>query len=51
MKINVSQRVLLNGDYIPTVNQYKYLGHILYNNMKDDIAISRQHRMIDVCTE
>ena len=40
MKINVSQSVLLNGYYIPTVNQYKYIGHILCNNMKYDIDIS-----------
>ena len=46
LKISVSQIFLLNGDYIPIVNRYKYLGHILCNNMEDDIDIDRQYRVV-----
>ncbi len=36
----------LNGKVITVVDNFKYLGHILSNNMKDDKDIERQRRKI-----
>ena len=36
----------LNNEQIPTVNNFKYLGHILTTNMSDDQDIGRQRKKI-----
>ena len=37
---------ILNGETIELVTEFKYLGHILTNNMKDDNDIERQRRTL-----
>ena len=37
---------ILNGETIELVTEFRYLGHILTNNMKDDNDIERQRRTL-----
>ena len=36
----------LNGSILPIVNQCKYLGHIITDDLKDDNHIARQYKII-----
>ena len=36
----------LNDNILPRVNQCKYLGHVITNDLKDDNDIARQYKII-----
>jgi hypothetical protein len=40
--------VLLNGSQLKRVTQFKYLGHIVTENLKDDIDIQRERRALSI---
>ncbi|XP_073956516.1 uncharacterized protein [Choristoneura fumiferana] len=45
---DVSLPVLLNGAPVDRVNQFKYLGHFLTDNLKDDADVERERRALAV---
>ncbi|XP_063387654.1 uncharacterized protein LOC134673586 [Cydia fagiglandana] len=48
MNPNVYHKIQLNGKSLERVTQFKYLGHILCENLKDDLDIERERRALAV---